>query len=494
MGNVRYSRIESFPCLTISAPGGVMTWQDWMSDSLAFLSPHASAPTPESMLISFASGQTLFQTTLSPDQLKEIATSPAHLLFSEDLGEEQKFEGALLKTERMDASGGLLLGIQRAVHGNLAGALEAYDEAFAINPGVPRLSNLRGLCLRLLGRNEEAETAYLGEISFNPQSPDPYGNLGILYLKTDRKKLARTMFERALDRDQFYLNALLHLTRLLCEAEGTPNRLASSLNLRLVTIYGDLTQVQDQILQAAQKSGLSLSEYAGKMRAEAGLLSDPLLLRLMRRVELLRLNGALMACFRGFQLLLNRAEKQPPLRDFLSHWIARRLEMMTSDIPELLSPIWNNEREALLTRNPDIVSHAQKTPVATTSLSPEPPTKAEGALTPLEFFEMVLIEVMGDGQILPAEAHLVFRIKNALRIDEATHTRIFKNIEQRLRTSPLVDKGEEYNPKRLFSRLIAAATRDGKIEPAEKQLLNIAREAFEILPEELDPAFVEVMK
>ncbi|MBF0499110.1 MAG: hypothetical protein HQM09_03195 [Candidatus Riflebacteria bacterium] len=71
-----------------------------------------------------------------------------------------------------------------------------------------------------------------------------------------------------LDRDQFYLNALIHLAHLRIETDSPGNRLASSLNLRFTTIYGDVPAVQDHILRTAEKQLLNLARKAFELAPE----------------------------------------------------------------------------------------------------------------------------------------------------------------------------------------------------------------------------------
>lgn len=503
MGGFRFIDRGPIPCLSISAPGGVLAWQDWMSDAVAFLAGTKPDGSFEGTLVSFVSGQTLWTTALTGDDLQKLIGTTGHSLACDELGKDLQLEGLLYKNEPFDATGGVLEGIRHAMQGKLVEALAAYDRAIAADNRLLRVSNLRGLSLRLLGRPKEAEKAYLREIELNPLLPDPFGNLGILYLKTGREKQARTMFERALERDQFYLNALIHLGKMLLESEGPGNRLLSILNLRLVTVYADLIPAQEQISASAAKTGLPIPAYLERLRSELGWLADPLILRLLRRVEQLRLNGALTAAVRGFGHLLARAGQNPSLQQFLNHWISRRMSLMAPVVPEFLRPLWDKSVEELTTQNPTLAAEltrlqaAEKSALDASSQQVSVPAESgprETALSPLEFFELFLTEICRDGQITPAETQMVFRLKEALRIDETTHQRLFKQVTERVRTSPLADDGGEFNGKRLFASLVAAVSRDGKLDSTERKLLQFAKDILELLPEDIDPRIAEVIR
>jgi tetratricopeptide (TPR) repeat protein len=478
---------DGIPSVAFRPEGGVLTWQDWMCDNLALMGSPRSDGTVGVRLFSFNSGQTLGEAALSSQEAELLRGSDRYLLETGELGDDLRWEAMMVKHEPCDLSGDLIAGIQAQSHGDLESAAAAYQRVRQRSPKLPRVANLLGLCLRLTGNVTEAEQAYLQETELMPQIPDAFCNLGILYLKTEREQLARTMFEKALDRDQFYLNALLQSAKMLAGHEKKPSRLAASLNLRLLTIYHDIPQVQEHLMKLATNLAMSAAEFSAFLRNESGVLSDPPFLLLMRRVESLRLNGAYLATMRGFAHLLRKAEGTP-LETFSGHWTARRLAVIEPFIPPPMQPAWRVAKQELVDRLP--AGTMAETGEATTVA--EPPTRTT-ELTAEEFFEMALFEIMRDGQIKPFEAQILFRLKNALRIDEETHQRLFHKVEARLHQNPLVDDGQDdFQGERLFRQLVMAVLRDGRVEPQEKKLLTIAAESLELPAAEVRRIIAEV--
>lgn len=487
MTRTRLFTNEGFPVFAFNLDGGVMEWQDWMCDSIAVIGvkPSQTSSNTELKVFSFITGTTLSDITLPPDYSTDLSKINGYLLSSDDIGDEVRSEGMIVKHEQIDTCGLFYDAIQRQTCGDLNGAITSYEQLRAEYPKLPRIANLMGLCLRLSGRFAEAEQAYHSEIEIVPDAPDAYCNLGILYLKTDREQLARTMFEKALDRDQFYLNALIQMGKLLLSGADTNPNMLASVNLRLSIAYHDLQPVQELLAGAAAQTGLAPADYASHLRSNSGILSDPAILMLMKRVENLRLNGALIAAGKGYAHLLQKTAGTPSEKYF-QFWVSRKIDVLDSVIPQCLSPHWTDLKEDLLGRLPPM---AYPEPAIVTTVAHK-----TGALTAEEFFELALVEILRDGQIKPEEAQLVFRLKNALRVSEETHKAIFTAVESRLNGSPMVDDGGNFDPKRLFKQLVIAVLRDGRVEPQEKKLLTIAGEALDLLAEELRAIISEVQK
>ena len=248
MTQMTIRQFEGAPGVSLRIDGGAMTWQDWMTDSLALMTSTENPAAPSLVLLSFMSGAPLAMTPIDDAVRQTLAQAEGHCLVCDDLGEDLLLEGILVKSEPLDTHGLFYSAIQRQTQGDLEGAVQAYQALVKECPRIPRVNNLLGLCLRLANRIEEAEQAYLREIEVSPYVPDAYCNLGILYAKSDREELGRTMFEKALDRDQFYLNALLQLSRILAAAESSPGRMACSVNLRLMATPSDIPQGQEPFL------------------------------------------------------------------------------------------------------------------------------------------------------------------------------------------------------------------------------------------------------
>ncbi len=83
-----------------------------------------------------------------------------------------------------------------------AQAVSQYDEFFA-------LWNNLGTALMEIDRYQQAEEAFIRASSLNPSDPRPLYNRGLLYRNRGYPHDARRYFERALDQDDSYLDALL---------------------------------------------------------------------------------------------------------------------------------------------------------------------------------------------------------------------------------------------------------------------------------------------
>jgi tetratricopeptide (TPR) repeat protein len=475
--NSNFAMFNAVPGAFFSPIGGLMVWQEWMTDSLALLPERIQEGKPTAaVLLSFTNAQPLMSFNIPWEFWKIATAASAHLIVSGDLTGEQQLEGSLLKLEPLDTTGQFLAGIRAQIQGDCAGALNAYKIALAANPALPRVANLQGLCYRMLNQSEEAEKAYLREMEICPDLPDPYCNLGILYRKTGRDSLARGMFEKSLDRNTMYWNALLQFSKFILETEGPNAKLLSSLNHRLITLHHTFPQVHEQVAIVAAKLNLPLHDYLTRIRHDAGVLADPAVLAFIKRTEELRLNGAYFSALRGYALLLERTPAGSALESFLLNWIAKHLTAFEARIPKELIDVFRRIRGELLAARPALTQQGGPTPPAEISGS--------GRLTPEEFFALVLEAVLKDGQIKPEEMQMVFRVKNALRISEATHQAIFAQTAKKMQSQCMADDGWDFDRVRLFKTLHEAVVRDGKVEASEKKLLEIAQEALELLPEE----------
>ena len=484
--NSTFAMFNSIPGAFLTPPGSLMAWQEWMTDSIALLPEQVTEGSPvPAALLSFSNAQPLMNVSIPWEFWKVAVANSSYLIASSDLTGEQQIEGSLLKVEPLDTTGQFLAGIRCQVQGDCQGALEAYRRVQAVNPAIPRVSNLQGLCYRMLNQTEDAEKAYLREMEICPDLPDSYCNLGILYRKTGRDNLARGMFEKSLDRNSMYWNALLQFSKFIFETEGASARLLSSLNHRLITLHQGFPQVQDHLANVAAKLNITFQDYLARIRQEAGVLADPAVLAFIKRTEELRLNGAYFSALRGYSLLLSRTPAGTPLESFLLNWIAKHLAAFELRIPEGLQEVFRRIKSDLIAERPSL---------ATQDVQPLPPPEIDGSgrLTAEEFFALVLEAIMKDGQIKPEEMQIVFRLKNSLRISEATHKAVFAQTARKMQSRCLSDDGGDFEPIALYKTLHEAVVRDGVVEASEKKLLEIAQEALELLPEEVSRFPVEV--
>jgi hypothetical protein len=116
-------------------------------------------------------------------------------------------------------------------------------------------------------------------------------------------------------------------------------------------------------------------------------------------------------------------------------------------------------------------------------------------LTGPEFFSMVLLEIMRDGQIEPAEQELIKKLKAALNVPDEMFMKMFNNVRRQLAGVELSGGlRERFSHQRLFKNLCQAAFRDGVIEESEKKILGFACRAFGISSEEFKRIISEVVR
>ena len=480
MTNARFYLNDQIPSIGIKAPGGVFTWQEWMSDSIALLGNGSDGANQNLKLISFQTGNTLLDLQLPIEQFQQIHASNSYIFTSEDLPADSNFESFLVKTEVIEPTGKFFEGMQAQACGNIDKAIQAYQAALTSSPNLSRINNLLGLCFRLQNNLPEAEAAYKRAISINPEQAEAYCNLGILYKKSGNVAQAKELFKKALDRDQFYLNALLQYSRLLLEENLEKEELFSSINLRLNSAYSDLPRIQEHFAAVAAKLGLQPQEYIAQARSENGFLSNQKIMTLMKRIENLRLNGAIFAVLQGTQLLLSKVT-QTPAEQFFIKWCSKRIQLINETIPSALKPRWDKMLSGLKQLFANIELEATKQP-----------KQEYSPLTHKEFFGQVLLEVLRDGQIHPNEAKFIEKLKTLLKIPEENYQQMLLSVNKFVQSNPMTDASDgAFNPKRLFKNLARAVFRDGKIEPEEKKILMFASKAFGLSGEEANKLLAE---
>ena len=130
-------------------------------------------------------------------------------------------------------------------------------------------------------------------------------------------------------------------------------------------------------------------------------------------------------------------------------------------------------------------------PAETAVSTPEEVRKSP--LSVAEFFSLVLLEVMRDGQIEPAERELLQRLRTALNVSEDAYITMFNNVRRQLAGIEVTGGlREKFSHQRLFRNLCQAAFRDGIIEESEKKILGFACKAFDISSEEFRRIIAEV--
>lgn len=95
--------------------------------------------------------------------------------------------------------------------GQADAALARAETALAQRPNDATLRFTRGVALLDLGRDAEAEDAFLRMTQDFPELPEPYNNLGLLYARAGRLEDARVALETALRNDPSQRNARRNL-------------------------------------------------------------------------------------------------------------------------------------------------------------------------------------------------------------------------------------------------------------------------------------------
>ncbi len=470
-------------CVVVSLrpDGGLLSWQDWMCDAVALLAVPTTGDTPSLLVFSYRTGAILARFRLPSGDLDTLAAAPRYVLTAAGLEGTLQLEGSICKIEPIDPTGGVYAGVQLQTAGQPAEALRAYSRALEASAGLSGVRSLMAACHRIENRIDLAERLYQEECERFPLLPDAFAQLGMLYQRTERAQLARSMFEQALERDMFCLNALLHLSRLLAGQPGTAPRMLGPLTHRLAVGFGDLPVVQEHLQALAQAAGLTPTEFAARTRADAGLVSNPTLLRLMKRLESLRLNGAGLAALRGYAHLLEQTADSH-LAGFFQHWVSRRLALFPPSLPGLLQPAFDACRQDLQARYPGLAQAAAPA---------EPGSGSPTALSRDEFYLLALEEVLLDGQITPTEQALLARLRGALRLDDTQHQKLFARAAT-LAGQALAERGSDFNPVRFMRKLILAITRDNRVEAQERTFLDLAREVLQLTPETLTSILAEV--
>ena len=146
-----------------------------------------------------------------------------------------------------------------------AQAVTQYDEFFA-------LWNNLGTALMEIDRYQQAEEAFIRASSINPSDPRPLYNRGLLYRNRGYPHDARRYFERALDQDDSYLDALLGSIRaditVSDESTRTLDRIRKA--LFIVTDPQERKYLELERERISSKLGLSESDRRRSDPGESG--------------------------------------------------------------------------------------------------------------------------------------------------------------------------------------------------------------------------------
>ncbi|MFZ5952953.1 MAG: tetratricopeptide repeat protein [Candidatus Rifleibacteriota bacterium] len=462
-----------YPCLELNVP--LLAWNEWMQDNVSLL-PAEGNENHEIILFSFHNGTVLARCRADHEQMKLLFSSECINLASVSIGEKPLVETTISKFEPFDQTGRFYEGIYLQTSGDHEKAIMAYEKAIKANPKLFRAYNLAGLCSRLTGQNDKAENFYLKSININPTGPEALTNLGTLYLKTGREKEAESLFLRALDNDEFYLNALLKLSRIYLNSRNFLDTDFFTTNLKMFKLYFAFPKVISRLEETAGLGNISLNEYCQRLGASNSLYNSDLIIRQMKTIENYLNNGAVIAAINGIKRLI--ADGTQTFHDQqIIGWCRQRLEKIKKISDQLKSLDVYNAVSALLVAAPVLKSGVGGT-------SP---------LGPIEFFSLVILEIMRDGQIDLHEKKIVQRLKEMLGIKDSDYHQIINRIRLQVSANPFFEKEPKgFQPVRLFRSLAKAAARDKVIEEEEKKILVFASKAFGISSEDVNRIIAEV--
>ena len=474
--NTAVELIESGAVCRLDFDLPTTVWQEIMSDNVSLLTDEGGFLS----LFSFITGAELLRVEAGAGLIARMNQFGFSCLNRKPIETGSLNEDVLiLKKERFDCTGQFAAGIRNQATGNIEGAIKNYQVAIAAEPLLERALNLLGLCQRISGNVAEAEISYLKAMEVGPDAPEAFCNLGILYQKAGREDEAQKLFEQALNRDQFYFNALLRRAEWLLQSGQLNNSPLSELNLRLLMHYSEVGAVQRHLFSSAQRFDLAIEEYAEKLHNENGGMANAKIQSLQRRIESLLINGAYPAAIENMQLLKSMTP-QTHAEKVVVEWCGRRADNIRNKM-----------------RNAGDFKFLQ---ILEESFRPSEPsvTAPDNKKTPLgvaEFFSLVLLEVMRDGQIEPAERDLLHRLRVALHVPEDAYITMFNNVRRQLDGIEVTGGlREKFSHQRLFRNLCLAAFRDGVIEDGEKKILGFACKAFDISSEEFKRIIAEVPK
>ena len=474
--NISARLIENakFGCLAFSAPSAV--WNELLADNLSLLADKGGLS-----IFSFATGAELLKADMTAaETVARLNALPLRVFCREDASEGASFEeNAIFKCEAFDATGSFAAGIRCQAGGDIAAATGFYQGVVSADPSLARAWNLLGLCQRLNGEIVAAEKCYHKAIELAGDLPEAFCNLGILLQKSGRENEAQALFSQALDRDNFYFNALLRRAEWLLEGGQINNPEFSELNLRLLMHFSEIGAVQRHLFSSASRFDMVIEDYSEKLHNENGAMANSKIQKLQRLIEAQVLNGAWGAAAGNMQLLAGMTP-QTQAEKAVASWCRVRAGRVLSRLQGRLD-------------DAAFVAVLKGFFVPTRMVASTPEEISKSPLSVAEFFSLVLLEVMRDGQIEPAERDLLQRLRTALNVSEDAYITMFNNVRRQLAGIEVTGGlREKFSHQRLFRNICQAAFRDGVIEESEKKILGFACKAFDISSEEFRRIIAEV--
>jgi protein O-GlcNAc transferase len=167
------------------------------------------------------------------------------------IGAREAYEQAL----RLDpdyAEAWCNLGEWRLAKGDASAAIECFERALRRAPALLEALNNRVAALYELARYEEAEEQARQAIDQHPREPSLHVNLGNVLLHTGRARLAMKSFQKALECDPAFPEALVNIATLLGESSYLVN--AISFIEHAIAVKGESAQRLASLALAQQAS------------------------------------------------------------------------------------------------------------------------------------------------------------------------------------------------------------------------------------------------
>jgi flagellar biosynthesis regulator FlbT len=468
---IRLTSAGKFPCLEFNVP--LLTWNEWMQDNISVM-PAFGENTFEIILFSFHSGTVLARCQADSEQIRKLFSSPCIALAAISIGDKPLLETTIFKCEPFDLSGHFFAGIYLQTSGDNQKATDEYQAALLRQPNLFRTRNLLGLCFRQQGNNEEAEKQYLASIEANADSPEAMSNLGTLYRKTGRDEKALEMFNKALQIDEYYLNALLNMSKIYLRKGDVLDSNFFEINLKLFKLFFNFSKALQRLSETAELGRMTLSEYCQRLGSSTSFLNSDVIISQMRSIENYINNGAMFGAISGLRRLLKQAEQTFHANE-ITEWCKLRLQKVRLKSEKLKFLELSNQLSSFIAEFPALKE---------SSSSP---------LGKLEFFSLVILEIMRDGQIDLHEKQIVSQLKELLEINSTDYHQIINRIRSQVTANPFFEKEPKgFQPQRLFRSLVKAASRDRIIEESERKILIFASKAFGLAPEEVNRIVAEV--
>ena len=449
-------------------------WQEIVADNVSIM-----AVGDKIGVFSFVTGAMLVSASHDDCLNKMMQGTKPFALHRQNDDHKLSEENLLFKFERFDQTGEFAAGIRAQATGDITTAIASYQRVIQADAGIGRVYNLLGLCQRMNNDTASAEASYRQAISIFAEAPDAWCNLGIFYQKTGQDLDAQNFFSEALKRDEFYFNALMRRVSWFLESGQVANTEFARLNLRLLMNFSELAIVQRHIMSTAERLDMSLEQYCEKLHSDHGILANSKIQQYCRRIEGGINNGA-FAMATEYMLMLADMTPEMHGEQLIHDWLRPRIEKIQQRFAGEAAYGFIEKLHRL----------AEKCRPA--------PTNDKACLAPLtgpEFFSMVLLEVMRDGQIEPAEQELLKKLKAALNVPDQLFMKMFNNVRKQMAGAEVSDGlRERFSHQRLFRNLCQAACRDGIIEEPEKKILGFACKAFGISSEEFKRIVAEVVK